>query len=373
MQVDVAIVGNGPTARLAHLMLSGLGLDCVTVGPIAERDDDPRTIALMPGTVSALDDLGIDVRDCATPLPELVIQTTGPLGLVCERFRASELGQAYLALNVAMPDLMGLLPPGDTVSVDAAGLTFDGTRTTVTTADGGTVSARLVVAADGAGSRIRDAAGIRMTRKPLHRSAFCAPVRLERGHGGVCIERYDDLGSITVIPVGERNGSLITIGPKDRIDRLRRARPEVVGRVLTERQSAYGSISLAGAASAFPLSIGWVREPAKRRVVAIGEAAHTVPPIGAQGWNMAVRDVSALREALASAVTDGKDIGDGATLAAYARQRKGDLAPRLSAVGLLSIVATRSELPFGLARQVGAMLLSRSPDAKHRLMRSGLG
>jgi len=373
MRVDAVIVGTGLTGRLAHRVLRGLGLDTVVLGPAGPVRWDPRTIALLPVSVAAMDRQGVDVRPHATALPEMVVESVGPFGLSSEHFRAAEIGAPYLALNVPIGELMDLMPIENALATEVAALDEATDHTTVETADGQRIEARLVVAADGAASPTRQTAGIRMYRQPLGLSALCGPVTLGADHDGICIERYDDQGSVTVIPVGSRNGSLISIAPTERAERLAAATSELLGEVIAQRQPAYGAIRIDATPVMFPLSIGWAPDPAKGRVVAVGEAAHTVPPIGAQGWNMAVRDVMGLAEVLVATLQSGGDLGGAAMRDRYARQRRTDLVGRLAAVGLLAGVATNAAGPLQLLRQMGLGALSRLPGVKHRLMRSGLG
>lgn len=373
MQLDAVIVGNGPTGRLAYRVLRSLGLECVLVAPAAKPGPDPRTTALLPVSVAALDRFDVDVRPAATPLPALTIETTGPLGLVAERFAADDVDSPYLALNVPIGDLTALLPVEDAIESELSDLSYDARRQTVITDSGERIAARLVVAADGIASPTREAARIRMHRRPLGLSAYCAPVTLESAHGGLCIERYDDVGSVTVIPVREKDGSLISICGTPAVDRLAALPPKEIAAAIATRQPAYGSLHLTGPAAVFPLSIGWATSPARRRVVAVGEAAHTVPPIGAQGWNMAVRDVMALHGVLAETLRAGGDIGDRTVMDRYVRNRRSDLVGRISAVGLLAGVATNPMAPVQLMRQIGLGALSRVPLLKRGLMRAGLG
>ena len=372
MQVDAVIVGDGPTGRLAYRALTRLGLEAVVVAPAGPPGADPRTTALLPSSVEDLDRLGVDVRPAATSLPEMVIETLGPFGLTAERFSAAEVDAPYLALNLPIGDLGGLMPVEHCLEDRVAGIDSSPGGVSVQTEGGSRVSARLVIAADGKASPTREAARIRMWRQPLGLSALCAPVELDAPHGGLCIERYDDTGSITVIPVGSRDGSLISIGPSAEIDRLAAAGIEAVAASAGTRQPAYGAIRLTAPPVIFPVSIGWAPSPARRRVVAVGDAAHVVPPIGAQGWNLAVRDVTALADVLAGTVRAGGDIGGSDTLARYSGRRRFELPGRLGAVGLLAGVATDTSLRGRLARQFGLGLLSRVTPLKHGLMRRGL-
>ena len=372
MQVDAVIVGDGPTGRLAYRALTQLGLEAVVIAPASPAGADPRTTALLPSSVDDLDRLGVEVRPKATPLPEMAIETLGPFGLTAERFTATEVAAPYLALNVPIGDLAALMPVKGRLDDKVAGISNGTGGVTVRTEGGLEVRARLVLAADGKASPTREAARIRMWRQPLGLSALCAPVELDAPHEGLCIERYDDTGSITVIPVGARDGSLISIAATAEIDRLAAAGIPSIEASAGSRQPAYGAIRLTAEPVVFPVSLGWAPSPARRRVVALGDAAHVVPPIGAQGWNLAVRDIMALSDVLADALRSGADIGGNEVLSRYTRRRRFELPGRLGAVGLLAGVATDASLRGRLARQFGLGILSRIPPIKHGLMRRGL-
>ncbi|WP_193182508.1 FAD-dependent monooxygenase [Nisaea sediminum] len=372
MKLDIAVIGNGPTAQLATHALRDAGFEAVMVGPRADRDTDPRTTALMPSSVDSLDILGIDVRSRATPLLDLRIETTGPFGLVTENFTADDAGEEFLAQNLFIRDLMAVIPDVPAVASHATGV-FPGDRSVrIETADGSTLEAALAVAADGLQSIAREAAGIALRKRPLGRSALCVPVRLEHPHDRLCIERYDDTGTLTLIPVAEYDASLITIASPDDIGALAACDDETIARKLSRRQTAFGKIAFSGAKAVFPLTLGFTPRPARNRVVAIGESAHIAPPIAAQGWNMSVRDIMTLTELLRSARAEDRDIGSAETLARYAPRRQPDVAGRLSAIGALAGVATRPYAPQKLLRQAGLMALGRFQGAKRGLMRAGL-
>ncbi|WP_193171542.1 FAD-dependent monooxygenase [Nisaea nitritireducens] len=372
MLVDIAVIGNGPTARLATHALCECGADVVMIGPDVDRSADPRTTALMPSSVDALDQLGIDVRTRATPLLDLRIETTGPFGIVSELFTAADAGEAFLAQNLFIRDLMAVMPDVRQHKATVTGVRTSADSVRIETDDGREVRARLVVAADGLQSLAREAAGIRMRKKPLGRSAFCVPVRLERPHERLCIERYDDTGTLTLIPVAEHDASLITIAAPDEIAALATHSDETIERKLTRRQDTFGHIGFAGQKAIFPLALGFTPQPARERVIVIGESAHIAPPIAAQGWNMSVRDIMTLKSLLATATANGDDIGSQEVLDAYAPRRQLDVAGRLSAIGALAGVATRPAGPQKLIRQAGLAAIGQFSGLKRGLMRAGL-
>ncbi len=372
MLVDIAVIGNGPTARLAAYALRDCGADVVMIGPDTDRSADPRTTALMPSSVDSLDELGIDVRTKATPLLDLRIETTGPFGTITELFTAADAGEAFLAQNLFISDLMGVMLDVRQHEATVTDIQTAADSVRIRTSDGQEMRARLVVAADGLQSVAREAAGIRMRKKPLGRSALCVPVRLEHPHERLCIERYDDVGTLTLIPVAEHDASLITIAAPDEIAALAAHSDETIERKLTRRQDAFGGIAFAGPKAVFPLSLGFTPQPARERVIVIGESAHIAPPIAAQGWNMSVRDIMTLRSLLATAVVNGEDIGSQDVLDAYAPRRQLDVAGRLSAIGALAGVATRPAGPQKLIRQAGLAAIGQFSGLKRGLMRAGL-
>lgn len=372
MLVDIAVIGNGPTARLAAHALRDCGTDVVMIGPGLDRSDDPRTTALMPSSVDALDVLGIDVRSKATPLMDLRIETTGPFGMVSELFTAQDAGESFLAQNLFIADLMNVMPSVRHHTARVIDVRPSADTVQIETDDGKQIRARLVIAADGLDSLAREAAGIRMRKKPLGRSALCVPVRLERPHERLCIERYDDTGTLTLIPVAEHDASLITIAAPEEIAALAAHSAEIIERKLARRQNAFGHIAFTGKKAVFPLALGFTPQPARNRIVAIGESAHIAPPIAAQGWNMSVRDVMTLRSLLLAAADDGEDIGSQNVLNAYAPRRQPDVAGRLSAIGALAGIATRPAGPQKLIRQAGLAALGQFSGLKRGLMRAGL-
>lgn len=372
MRVDIAVIGNGPTARLAAHTLRDCCEEIIMIGPDIDRSVDPRTTALMPSSVDALDQLGVDVRTRATPLLNLRIETTGPFGVVSELFSATDANEDFLAQNLFIRDLMDIMPEVSVHSAMVSRIQPASDNVQIETDDGQRITARLVVAADGLHSLARKAAGIRMLKKPLDRSALCVPIRLERAHERLCIERYDDEGTLTLIPVAEHDASLITIAAPAAITALTAHPDEIIERKLSRRQNTFGHISFSGQKAIFPLALGFTPQPARERIIVIGESAHIVPPIAAQGWNMSVRDIMTLTSLLADAAKSGKDIGSQEVLNAYAPRRQLDVAQRLSAISALAGVATRPAGPQKLIRQAGLAAIGQFSGLKRGLMRAGL-
>jgi 2-octaprenyl-6-methoxyphenol hydroxylase len=145
---------------------------------------------------------------------------------------------------------------------------------------------------------------------------------------------------------------------------------EALATEIEERsQSILGAVTLTSPRQLFPLSAMTARRFAANRVALIGEAGHVVPPIGAQGLNLGLRDVSALVETVA----DASDPGRSDLLDRYDRARQFDVVSRTGAIDLLNRTILSDFLPVQAARGLGLFLLDRIPALKHAAMRQGLG
>ncbi|AHC73973.1 FAD binding domain protein [Candidatus Endolissoclinum faulkneri L5] len=372
MQVDAIVIGDGITGRLAYRVLKRLGLDTIIIAPKKLIKADPRNTAILPSSVNYLYGLGVNVPSKATPLLGIVIESFGSFGFIEERFSAKEVKETYLALNLPIGDLANLMQPEKHLEDKISAINSNKKRVTIKTNRGHQVTARLVIAADGKLSIACKSASIRMRQRLLGLSALCVPVALNAPHYGLCIERYDDMGSITIVPLGTHNGSLIRIARTEVIDKMMSTGLLGIESDTRIRQPAYKQLKITTLPTVFPLSIGCSLSLARNRVVAVGDAAHLLPPIGAQGWNLAVRDMITLEKVLATVARLGGDIGSSDTLSRYAYRRRRELPAYLITIGILSKVATNTSLFGQLTRKFWLRRLSANINIKHWLMRKGL-
>ncbi len=372
METDILITGTGPTARLAAHVLSRDGQNCLMVGPPDPRAADPRTTALMPQAVEDLRQAGIEIGDLATPLRTLTIQATGPFGVAEHIFTAQEVGVDHLALNVPVPKLIARIGDHATERDTVRAVRQDAGRAVAELGSGRTITARLVVAADGQASPSRVSAGIGWRRLRLGRTALAALVAHDPNPDLRCIERYHGWGSLTLIPVAPELSSVILIGPPSRIKPLADLDDPALGAALTALQPVFGDLRPTGPKAAFPLQLAESPDLVRGRGVAGGEAAHAMPPIAAQGWNLSVRDVLCLSRVLAEGRDRGLDLGDPKSLRRYPGLRRGDQRSRLLAVGALATVGTSGLAPVHILRQAGLRALTALPPVKRALMREGL-
>ena len=143
---------------------------------------------------------------------------------------------------------------------------------------------------------------------------------------------------------------------------------------LEERlQGLLGEVHEVGSRALYPLAGATAERMAARRVALVGEAAHVVPPIGAQGLNLGMRDAAALAECGADALARGDDIGGPETLAAYSQARGSDVAFRTAAIDLLNRSLLHDFLPLGLLRGAAVHAIASSSTLRRLLMQGGMG
>lgn len=231
------------------------------------------------------------------------------------------------------------------------------------------VEARLAIGADGRKSRVREAAGITARDWSYPQVALTAILGHRREHRDASTEFHTRSGPCTLVPMPGRRSSLVWLlepGEAERIAGL----DDVAFARAVERQthSLLGAMTVAGPRGRVPMGGLSVDRFADARMALIGEAAHVFPPIGAQGLNLGLRDVVALRDAVAG--TD--DPGDEAALAAYDRSRQADVRLRTGAVDALNRTLLTDLMPADLMRGAGLLALSRIAPLRRLVMRQGL-
>ncbi len=377
------MVGTGPAGLAAALALADLGLRVAAVGPLP-RTRDTRTAALFAGSVTLLENLGVgDVcRTAGEPIHGIrIIDDMGGLLRAPEvTFTAAEARARALRLQCAQrrPYRCPARPrrrpadadpdrrqrrPGD----DARG------RVDVLLDDGRTLTAPLVVGADGRQSMCRQAAGIAVRSWTYEQSALVCTFSHQRPHGGISTEFHRPAGPLTVVPSPGRSSSLVWVERPAEVARLASLDSESLRAALDERlQGLLGGIGDIGPRASFPLS-GMSAEAAGRsRVALVGEAVHVIPPIGAQGLNLGLRDAACIADCVADALAVGEDIGGPAVLEAYGRMRRTDVASRIWGIDLLNRTLLSQAPPVQALRGLGLHILKNVGPVRRLAIREGL-
>jgi 2-octaprenyl-6-methoxyphenol hydroxylase len=241
-------------------------------------------------------------------------------------------------------------------------------------ADGSTIATRLLVAADGARSKVRDLAGIAIHGWHYGQSGIVATVEHERDHNGRAEEHFLPAGPFAILPLKGKRSSLVWTESESEAARIV-ALPDNPFHAELERRFGLhlGDLKAVGPRRAYPLGLFIARSFVAERIALIGDAAHVIHPIAGQGLNMGLRDVAALAEALADAARLGLDVGGPDVLERYQRWRRFDtMAMGLATDGLNRLFSNESDL-LRLARDVGLGIVDRLPALKQFFIREAAG
>ena len=381
---EVIVVGAGPAGLATAIGLAARGVPTALVtGP--ERAADHRTTALLDGSVRILESFGVwsQVAGKAAPLRDMrIADATRRLVRAPEvTFRSSEIGLEAFGYNIENDALRnGLLAaalehPGLAIhraAVTRVELSEDAPR--VHLDDGRTLAARLLVGADGRNSIVRKAAGIGTRTRAYPQVAFTATVRHTRPHDDTSTEFHTETGPFTLVPLpGDRSSIVCVVSDREAV-RLLGLDDAALARELEARASSVlGRFEMEGGRGAFPLAAETAETVAGERVALVSEAAHIMPPIGAQGLNLGLRDAGALVEMVGDAFAAGTDVGAPELLSRYAAARARDISGRMRAVDLLNRSLLSDLVPIQGARGFGLYLLDRVGPLRRTLMRLGVG
>ena len=237
-----------------------------------------------------------------------------------------------------------------------------------------TVTARLLVGADGAHSLIRERAGIATHGWNYDQSAIVTTVAHERDHNGRAEEHFLPAGPFAILPLTGRRCSIVwteTSGEAERIVAL--ADNEFHAELEKRFGLQLGDIEIVGPRRAFPLGLFTARTFIGERLALVGDAAHIIHPIAGQGLNMGLRDVAALAEAIADAARLGLDPGGPEVLERYQRWRRFDtMTMGIATDGLNRLFSNHSDA-LRLVRDIGLGLVERMPMLKRMFIREAAG
>jgi len=376
---DVLVAGAGPAGLAAACLAAIDGRRVALLAPDAAAAD-PRTVALMAPSLRLFEHIGIwpgSLQQQTTPLRRLrLVDDTGsrfkapaitfdpaeigedvfgwnfPLGLLIPvlHARAAELGVVFIA--------------GEARAARAA---FD--SVVAEDAQGRTHEARVLLAADGRTSVLRESAAIRTMAWSYDQVALATSFAHTGPHDGISTEYHKPAGPFTTVPLPGNHSSLVWMERPARAAALM-ALPdsELAREIHLASHGDLGLISDTGPRRLFPMQGMVAREFAKNRTLLIGEAAHVVPPIGAQGLNMSLRDAAQAAELMA----DHDDPGHPDVLHGYDLLRRRDVQPRQQAIDLMNRSLLSGFMALETGRAASLALLSAFAPLRRYVMRQGL-
>ena len=380
---DVAVIGGGPAGLTAAIALAQTGAKTALVARRAPYADN-RTTALLGGSVDLLRQLEVWPR-CeaeAAPLRTMrLVDDTGNLIRAPEvRFSCDEIGLEMFGYNIENRALMIAL---EQRAAELSGLTrFDDEADTVSPAEaevaihtggGASLSARLVVGADGRQSLCREAAGIEVRRRELDQAALTFNVSHSRSHRNISTEFHTPQGPCVFVPLpGDRCSVVWVAAPKEAQRLIALGDDELSEAAEKQSHSILGRLRVEPGRHLFPLAIEQPRQFASHRIVLVGEAAHVLPPIGAQGLNMGLRDAGDIADIVGQAIAANEDPGAPRVLKRYDSARRADVASRTFAIDIANRSLLSGFLPVQSLRAAGLHLIGSIGPLRRLAMREGL-
>ena len=377
------VVGGGPAGLTAAITLSLGGLATVLVGNRSERPDN-RTTFLVAGSVTALSTLGVwELCEAqAAPLKVMrIVDDTGRLWRAPEvKFEAGEIDLEAFGYNIENRHLVAALeqraramPALRMLEDDVLAVEPGGDAINVALKSGASLRAPLVIGADGRRTLCRDAAGIGIDERDYPQVALTVSFKHSRAHRDTSTEFHTASGPFTLVPLpGSRSSLVWVLDPihADEIAALDDA--ALAAEIERASHSILGKIEIEPGRGLFPLGVVTARRFADKRIALVGEAAHVIPPIGAQGLNLGLRDAATIGELAVAAHRAGHDIGGADVLSAYDQLRRADVGSRTLAIDLLNRTLLADFLPVQGMRGLGLYVLDRIGPLRRAVMREGV-
>ena len=388
--IDVLIAGGGYVGLSLAVALKqadpAMEIAVVDLREIEQMERDPRASAIVAAASRMLDHLGVweEIRPQAQPMTEMIVtdsrlrDTVRPVFLTFDGDVEPGEPFAHMVPNGTMVGALARRAVAlgvDLLTSDSVtGFTMTGSGVDIRLGSGAARHARLLVAADGVQSKLRDLAGIGVVRWDYDQSGIVTTVRHERPHNGRAEEHFLPAGPFAILPlVGDRS-SLVWSERRADADKLVKG-DDFTFELELERRFGHhlGKIELAGPRHAFPLGLTLARDFVRPRFALAGDSAHGIHPISGQGLNMGFKDVAALAQVLVEARRLGEDIGAQHVLERYQRWRRFDTWRMGVVTDVLNRLFSNDLDVVRAVRDMGLGLVDRMPGLKRMFIRQAAG
>jgi 2-octaprenyl-6-methoxyphenol hydroxylase len=387
---DLLIVGGGMVGASLARAVSGLGLRIGVVEAFAlEAESQPsfddRVIALSWGSRLILQGIGVwpAMAAVAEPIRCIHISDRGHFGfthLDHEKEGVEALGYVVTAHAMGQVLHRELAAQSQVTLVCPARLTslrVESDRVKVMLQQGESGSeftTRLLVAADGGDSQVRQLLSVPLREREYGQTAIIANLTASRHHQGVAYERFTDSGPLAMLPMTDERISMVWTAKDVQVESLMALSDEAFLDALQTRFGyRLGHLRSIGRRIAYPLRLRQATEQVRSRVALIGNAAHTIHPVTGQGFNLGLRDVAVLADLLRDSVTLQQDVGDMSLLKQYANWRRRDQQAVAWITDSLARLFANPYGPLRMARNLGLLGLDSLPSLKHLVARQFMG
>jgi len=388
--MSIIIAGGGMAGATLALAISHLTQGQLPVTLVEAREPasrthpgyDGRAIALAEGTCQQLAaiDLWTTLASCVTAITHVHVSDRGHAGFVS--LNATDYGIPALGHVIELHDagqrLFARLKQAPGVTLRCPNTVSQVTRTqqqvSVVLNDGETLSADLLVAADGTRSRVAAACGMTWQSDDYQQIAVIANVSTQLAHNGQAFERFTEHGPLALLPMSDGRCSLVWCHPlaqKETVDGWNDAH------FLSELQRAFGwrlgRFTQVGQRHSYPLQLQTAARHISHRLALVGNAAQTLHPIAGQGFNLGLRDVMSLAETVSAAWHRGEGAGDYTTLQKYQQRRNPDMQATIGMTDYLVRVFANNYIPLTVGRNLGLLAMDHLPPLRNLLAERTLG
>jgi 2-octaprenylphenol hydroxylase len=384
----ILISGAGPVGSVLAALLAAQAVRCVLVDSAPHgapgAEGDPRAIALTPGSLRLLEDLGvlrILPADSGGEFRRMQVWDEAGSGSV--EFDCADIGLPRLgrivgqgALEAALADCVRRHPLIEYLPVPgSAAVRFAEDRVELKPAGGRTLRGRLLICAEGAHSALRTAAGIDCPAHEYRQSAVATTVSIEHEHDRVARQRFLDNGPLAFLPLADaRRCGIVWSTTEDKARQLQAMDQDEFHAALGAAfEHRLGRITGSGVRKVFPLRRAQVERYCRRRFALAGDAAHSVHPLAGLGMNLGLQDAAALAELAVDALRKQRDPGEWWTLRRYERWRRAENTLAIAALdGLQKLFAAREPTVVRL-RNAALSAVDRRQWIKNLIMRTASG
>ena len=386
--LDIAVAGGGMVGAACALALARRGFSVALLEarePPAWNAGDPedlRVIALAHSSAKLLEDLGAwPAIRAARVSPYDGMHVWDAASGASLDFDAAQVGRAQLGwivenklISWTLWDAAGAAGVRRTCPAQVSSFTQRDGRVVLELEGGDSVSAALLVIADGAGSRLRQQAGIGVRGRDYHQRAVVAHVATERPHQRTAWQRFTREGPIALLPLSDGRSSIVWSLPEARArEALALEDAAFCDAVGVASDFRLGRVVATTARTSFPLRLQIAERFSAGRCVLLGDAAHAVHPLAGQGANLGLRDVAELGSVLAAARDAGRDFAAPDVLQRYARRRRSAGTLDARAFDAIERVFAWQTLPLRELRGIGVRAVDRLAPLKRALAAHAAG